>query len=240
MKRRVLCLVSFALLVTQGAVAQSSVNGSGTADFIPIWTNSTTLGDSILFQSGTGVGIGTTNPASTLDVDGGAFIRGPLELPSNGLANSVVGTTSNPFDLSASSFNSGTSQAVNQLFRWQAEPVSNNSHSPSGKLSLLYGSGGGTPVETGLSINAKGIFTFARGQTLPGYAKLAAANTFTMSQTVSGNLQLSGSGVANKKTRNCIGMGHPAFRRPRGSLSLASLTAGEPAGWSRCCLPPPR
>jgi len=170
------------------------VGGSGTANFVPLWTNTSTLGNSILFQKASGVGIGTTNPASTLDVSGGAFIRGPLELPSDGLANPVVGTTSNPFDLSASSFNSGTAQPVNQLFRWQAEPLGNDTRSPSGRLSLLYASGGRTPAETGLSITAKGLFTFAAGQTLPGYAKLSAANTFTASQTVSGNLQIGGTG----------------------------------------------
>ena len=41
------------------------VSGSGTTDYLPLWTNGTTLGSSVLFQSGTGakakVGIGTTD-----------------------------------------------------------------------------------------------------------------------------------------------------------------------------------
>jgi hypothetical protein len=61
------------------------LSGTGTTDYLPIWTNSTTLGSSVLFQSGTGskakVGIGTTKPASTLDVSGGGTIRGLFSLP---------------------------------------------------------------------------------------------------------------------------------------------------------------
>jgi hypothetical protein len=44
--------------------------GSGTANYIPIWTNSTTLGNSILFQMGGKVGVGTSTPAARLDVPG--------------------------------------------------------------------------------------------------------------------------------------------------------------------------
>src|SRR5271155_3675214 len=63
--------------------------GTGTADYVPLWTNSTgTLGDSVLFQSGTGstakIGINTTTPATRLDVNGGGTIRGALTLPATG------------------------------------------------------------------------------------------------------------------------------------------------------------
>jgi hypothetical protein len=48
------------------------VEGHGTANFIPIWTNRKTLGNSILFQAGADVGVGTLSPESTLDVNGNA------------------------------------------------------------------------------------------------------------------------------------------------------------------------
>ena len=73
----------------------ANVSGSGTTDFIPMWTNGTTLGNSALFQLGTGakakVGIGTTKPASTLDVKGGGTIRGLFSLPMTGTALSHCG-----------------------------------------------------------------------------------------------------------------------------------------------------
>jgi len=45
-----------------GRIAQSNIGGTGTANFIPIWKTTTKLGNSILFQSGANVGLGTTTP----------------------------------------------------------------------------------------------------------------------------------------------------------------------------------
>jgi hypothetical protein len=45
-----------------------TVSGGGTTNYLPVWTNSSTLGNSLLFQSGSYVGIGTTTPASPLHV----------------------------------------------------------------------------------------------------------------------------------------------------------------------------
>jgi len=58
----------------------AGVTGSGTTNFVPLWTSSSAIGNSVLFQSGSGgtakVGIGTTTPGATLDVKGGANIEG--------------------------------------------------------------------------------------------------------------------------------------------------------------------
>ena len=48
----------------------ASVTGSGATHYIPLWTSSTALGNSALFQSGHNVGIGTTTPTHTLEVKG--------------------------------------------------------------------------------------------------------------------------------------------------------------------------
>ncbi len=42
--------------------------GSGTTNYIPLWTSSTNLGNSILFQSANNIGIGTTTPAAQLQI----------------------------------------------------------------------------------------------------------------------------------------------------------------------------
>ena len=56
--------------------AAPPVSGSGKTDFIPIWTSSSTLGDSTMFETGGKVGIGTTGPIATLDVAGTAHVSG--------------------------------------------------------------------------------------------------------------------------------------------------------------------
>jgi hypothetical protein len=167
----------------------ATVGGTGTTNFLPLWTNSTTLGNSALFQTGGKVGIGTTTPAATLDVKGAATVRGTLLLPALGAATAVKGSNSNPGSFQASSFNSGTKAAVNQTFQLQAEPAGNNTATPSGTLNLLFGSGTSAPAETGLKISNKGLLTFAAGQTFPGtgngtvtsVALAAPASDFTVS-----------------------------------------------------------
>jgi hypothetical protein len=106
-------------------------------------------------------------------------VNGSLSLPLLKPATSLAGANSQPLDLLSSVFSSATHAAVSQHFRWQAEPVGNNTATPSGKLNLLYAAGIGSPAETGLSINNKGLITFAAGQTLP---------TVTGNETVSGNV----------------------------------------------------
>ncbi len=77
-------------------------------------------------------------------------------LPAMGTATAAAGANSEPLDLSASSFNSNVATAVNDDFRWQAEPAGNNTASPSGTLNLLFGAGGAAPAETGLAIASTG------------------------------------------------------------------------------------
>ena len=48
----------------------SGVDGSGTANYVPKWTDGDTIGNSVIYDNGVSVGIGTTTPTGTLDVSG--------------------------------------------------------------------------------------------------------------------------------------------------------------------------
>jgi hypothetical protein len=174
-----------------------AVTGTGTAKFVPLWTSTTALGNSVLFQSGTGstakIGIGTTAPAATLDVKGGENLGGLLRLQAMGTATSAAGKNSQAQDFIASSFSSTAKAAVAQTFQWQAEPTGNNTASPLGTLNLLFCSGAGAPAETGLRLSNKGIFTFAAGQKFPGTGTITGVTAGT---------DLTGGGTTGNVTLN--------------------------------------
>jgi hypothetical protein len=171
----------------------AAVTGSGTANYVPLWTGASTVGDSVLYQTGSGatakIGINTSTPGVTLDVKGAATIRGTLTLPAPSAATATAGKNSQPLNFAASVFNSGTGTAVGQTFRWQAEPAGNNTTSAAATLNLLFASGSNAPAETGLKIANNGRIAFAPGQTFPGtgtgsvesVALTAPASDFTVS-----------------------------------------------------------
>lgn len=192
--------------VSAAGSASPAVSGTGKTDYVPLWTNSTgALGNSVLFQSGTGttakIGINTTSPAATLDVNGAENVHGALNLMASGTATSSGGKNSQPFDLTASAFNSSTKAAVAQKFQWQAEPLGNNTASPGGALSLLYGAGTATPAETGLKIASDGIVTFASGQTFPGSGGSGTVTSVALAAPTS-DFTVTGSPVKTSGTLN--------------------------------------
>src|SRR5712692_10608738 len=106
--------------------------------------------------------LGAANSFSGLNLFGGG-----AQLPPAGTATPSQGFNSNAFDLFASAYNTTAGNPVNQKFRWQAEPVNNNTASTSATLNLLFSVGAAAPAETGLSIASNGQVTFASGQNFP-------------------------------------------------------------------------
>lgn len=184
------------------APVNPAVTGVGIAGSIPLWDSASDLTSSAIVQTGSGstarVGI-NTNPSTTLDVKGTSNFRGSATMPSAGLATASGGKSSYPFVFATSAYNSSSKVSVLENFRWQAEPVGNNSANPSGTLNLLFSSGTATPAETGLRIANNGRITFAAGQAFPGTGTVssvglsAPSSDFTVSGspvTGSGNLAL--------------------------------------------------
>jgi hypothetical protein len=224
---------SASVVTTTAQVAPpATLSGSGTADYLPLWTGASALGSSVLFQSGTGktakIGIGTITPAATLDVTGGATIRGLLDLPGAATATAGGGADSRALGFVASTFNSTSQAATNQVFHWQAEPTGNNTASPSATLNLLFATAPAVAAETGLSIASNGQITFATGQTFPGAVTSvglsAPSSDFTVSGsplTANGTLGLNWTvAPTNANTPNAI-----VKRDSTGSFNVGALTA---------------
>jgi len=202
------------------------VGGTGTQDYIPIWTDSTgDLGNSVLYQTGSGstakIGLNLKTPLASLDVNGTELIRGLFESATTGTATATKGFNSNAVDLEASSFNSTTKKAVMQHFEWQAEPTGNNTGTPGATLNLLFGTNTNKPAETGLVLSNAGVFTFAPGQTFPG--------TGTITQVMAGT-DLTGGGNTGNVTLNLDTTKVPQLNTPNTFSQTQVVSAVNPIG----------
>jgi hypothetical protein len=162
--------------VTPDASAAAVTTPGGTAGYLPVYSAAAIVDDSILFESGTKLGINTNVPAATLDLNGTLAARGAVTLESTGAAAATAGKDSQQLQFSASAYNSTSKAAVTPLFALQAEPAANNTAAPAGTLNLLYGTGT-VPGETGLSITSKGLINFAAGQTFPSTGTITGVTT---------------------------------------------------------------
>ena len=60
--------------------ANPAVTGKGTLNYIPMWDSASDIVNSVIFQKASGIGISTTTPAASLDVNGKTDIRDTLTL----------------------------------------------------------------------------------------------------------------------------------------------------------------
>jgi trimeric autotransporter adhesin len=169
--------------------------GSGTTYYLPIWTGTSTLGNSAIYQTGSAsaprIGFDTTSPATLVDVNGEMTVRAELALPA-AAATSTTAVNSPNLEWVSSAWNSSTAASVAQKFAWRVAASGNNTNAPSGNLQLLTASGNATPAASGLSISPKGIITFATGQSFPGTGT-GAGNTIKagngLTSAISGTTQ---------------------------------------------------
>ena len=167
----------------------SGVDGTGTANYLSKWADADTITNSIVYDNGTNVGIGTTAPVSKLD------IRGVLSFP---YISTVTGTTvvkfsestDDEFVLKANftgfgatgnsmSFGSGVSGWASDIMTWRGDgnvgigttnPIAkqHNLIASSGTALLLNNAAGGSGAYVDLDFN-----TYSTA--VVGYANAAAS-----------------------------------------------------------------
>jgi len=196
------------LVSPQAACSAITSDGTATANKVTKFTTACNIEASAIFESGGSVGIGTTTPGAVLDVAGTGVIEGLLTAKAGivvaptGTATASAGFVSAPLDIEASLYNTTLGRAANYIYQWQAEPVGNNSATTSATLNLLYGVPGSVS-ETGISVNNKGIMTFASGQTFPGTGTGTVTSVGTGAGltggpiTGSGTISIPSAGVTN-------------------------------------------
>jgi len=180
--------------VANGSSAVASIGGSGTTNFIPIWTGSTTLGNSALFQTGTGtgakIGLGTKAPTATLDIRGSENIVGFEKITgSESVSGNFFGT---PIIT--------TNQAGQGIAIEGQSPLTfTGSFPPIGVVGSGYigviGSGSGTGGSFGATSGSGGIGVSAGGGSASGSSAVGGVGVTALGGGVSGSTVAAGSGA---------------------------------------------
>jgi hypothetical protein len=89
-----------------GTVPPAGVTGTGTKNFIPVWTGATTLGNSVIYETGGNVGVGTKTPKAKVDVVGAGTLGIQATVPGTqaaiaGIATAVKGGTTGVYGQSS-------------------------------------------------------------------------------------------------------------------------------------------
>ena len=142
------------------------VTTGGKNGLIPVFSDSSTIVQSQIYQFNGGIGIGRV-PSALFDVGGTSIFRGILDVARTADATPTAGTGSWPFRFSSQEYNSSAKVTVNTYFQLQSETTGNNTASTGATLNLLYSGGGGTPAETGVYFNPNGVIHFSPAQTFP-------------------------------------------------------------------------
>ncbi|MBB5056055.1 hypothetical protein HDF16_000724 [Granulicella aggregans] len=139
----------------------------GTAGLMPVWTGTSTIGNSIVYQTANGIGIGRF-PNATLDIGGTSTFRGSMGVSRAGDATTSAGANSFPILMQSSVYNTTLGKNVLPYFQLETEAAANNTANAGATLNFLYYSGvGAAPSESGLYFNGNGTIHFAAGQTFP-------------------------------------------------------------------------
>jgi hypothetical protein len=153
-----------------------TITGSGTAGTIAQFTGANTIGNSLITQSGSMIGIGETTPVARLDVNGGGQFRGTLLIPAKGTATTSTSEPSEDLEFAASGWSTTAAGPVTPTFYFYNGVLGNNTANPTGEIQLGYQLG--TSHNDVLSITGTGPLYAYGGFT-------AATNTLASSSAAS-------------------------------------------------------
>lgn len=178
--------------------ANPAVTGKGTVDYIPMWDTTSDIIDSVIFQKSSEIGIATTTPAATLDVNGKTDIRNTLTLFPDS-TNSTLAVNGTSFKISSTG---QVTFITGQTFPGAGTITGVTTASGSGL------SGGGTTGTLSLKVPSAGITnamlanskvtlnaSTAGGLTVPGAMTLGSTYTIGL-KTCSTNQVLQYNGTA--------------------------------------------
>ena len=197
MKHRILLTLVLSLGVAATAYGQTPataapfVIGQGTPGYLPVWTSYHRIGNSILFQSGNSLGLGTTNPLGSLDVESGAtfgiwaatasnaqYASGIVGHSASESGNGVVGEATSPTGNTNGVF--GRSASTNGIgVSGSATATTGNAYGVFGQTeSTGFGAGviGSANANTGTAFGVFGAANSPSGNGVFGYASATSGS----------------------------------------------------------------
>jgi len=128
--------------------APAGITGSGTANHITKWVSATKLGNSNIFDGSAGnVGIATTSPGATLDVNGTAVVRSNATVNGSLSAGPITATSSSSGGTGVYA-NAGSSTASNGVIAYGATGVAGYT-TVAGSIAV-FGNGGNSTGSNGV------------------------------------------------------------------------------------------
>jgi len=226
---------------TAGA-AKPNLSGTGTASYVPLWTNSTTLGTSVLYQSsGNLLGVGTTSPTASLEVathvaDAVALAgvgngSGGVGVEGSGAAYGVVGATNTSTGVAVKGVNGSASGNTIGVYGGASSSTGTGVW---GQALATSGASYGVVGETNSADIGIGVYGSAPGTSGAGVAGYATSATGSTDGVAGTSASTSGAGVwgsATATSGTASGVtGLSASTSGYGVYGSATATSGGTAG----------
>jgi hypothetical protein len=188
----------------------AGVTGKGTKNFVPLWTGATALGDSLIYQTGGNLGIGTKTPQATVDVASKAALGMQVTVPGSAAAidgiatdpkagtTGVYGQSSSPIGNGVYGLDNATTGGIGVI--GQSNATSGKSYGVAGfATSTTTGASGVLGSETATSGQVHGVSGFASSTTTGAVGVIG----FELATT---GLVYGVSGGTNSTTTNAAGV----------------------------------
>lgn len=193
-----------------GTLPPAAVTGKGTKNYVPLWTGASALGNSLIYQTGGNLGIGTKTPQATVDVASTAALGMQVTVP--GSAAAIDGIATDPKASTTGVYGQSSSPIGNGVYGLDnatkgGTGVIGQSNATSGKS---YGVAGLAASKTTGASGVLGNETATSGQ-VHGVSGFASSTTTGAVGVIGFELATTGlvygvSGGTNSTTTNAAGV----------------------------------
>jgi hypothetical protein len=236
---------------------QAPAGGGGTTNYIALWTSSTNLGDSVMYQSSNNIGIGTTSPGYPLTVSGnntgaiisvvqagsgigvnaysystsggGTAVLGKTQGTSGiGVRGESLASTGDTIGVYGTADSDAGTAVLGTVIATTGETVGVQGNTTSDEGVGVYGYASAT---TGITVAVQGITKSADGIGVSGSAPAASGSTFGVygSSESSAGVGVYGNSMADSGDTTGV-YGEVASPDGDGVFGQATATTGNAAG----------